>query len=38
MLHDCIPFVFELHTGLLLELCTQALQTAEWLIFYLCLY
>jgi len=25
--------MFELCTGLLLELCTQALRTAEWLIF-----
>ena len=28
MLCDCIPFVFEPRTGLLLELCTQAVQTA----------
>ena len=28
MLCDCIPFMFELRTGLLLELCTQAVQTA----------
>jgi len=25
--------MFELRTGLLLELCTQAVRTAEWLIF-----
>ena len=27
---DCIPFVFELRTGLLLEFCAWALWTAEW--------
>jgi len=31
MLRDCILFVFELCTGLVLELCTRALQTAQCL-------
>ena len=30
---DCIPFMFELCTGLLLELCTRALRTKSKLIF-----
>jgi len=36
MLCDCIPFMFELCSELLLELCTWALQTAECLTFTYC--
>ena len=38
MLRDCILFVFELRTGLQLELCTQALRTADQAYLYLHLY